>query len=123
MQDGAPEFAWNEHADHAGHEVTSMINHMKTVFATRVLTDLAINYNVNSKTSISLTVSNIFNQYPKFKMKALDAVGRAFMQDADFTRLMKGDLTFNGRYPYMTYDGAHINQLGTTFLGQVTFKF
>lgn len=123
MQDGAPDFAWNEHPDHVGHTVTNMLNHMKTVFSTRLLTDVAFNFNITSKTIVSLTVSNIFNQYPKYTMKALDAVGKAFMEDADFTRLMRGDLTFNGRYPYMTYDGAHINQLGTTFLGQVTFKF
>ena len=96
---------------------------MRTEFAPRLLTDIAIGVDINKSISVSLTASNIFNVYPKYKIKALNSTGETFLQDAAQKRLLVGDLTFNGRYPYMTYDGAHINQLGTTILGQISFKF
>ena len=99
------------------------LGNLRTEFSPRLLTDIAIGLDINKNTSVSLTVSNIFNVYPKYTIKALNSTGETFLQDADQKRLLVGDMTFNGRYPYMTYDGAHINQLGTTILAQVSFKF
>ena len=33
------------------------------------------------------------------------------------------DLTFNGRYSQMTYDGSHFSQLGTMFNANLQLRF
>ena len=104
------------------------LDNLQTAFDPRVLTDLAIGYAINKHVNVSLAVANIFNVYPKYKIKALNAAGSAFLGDTSSggkvqNNLLVGDLTFNGRYPYQTYDGAHMNQVGTTFLAQLLYKF
>ena len=37
--------------------------------------------------------------------------------------LLEGFLTFSGRYRILGYNGAQFSQLGTMFMGQVSFKF
>jgi len=99
------------------------LDNLQTAFDPRLLTDATIGFELNSKTSISFTVSNIFNMYPKYSIRALNQTGENFLKDPVQTRQLMGDLTFNGRYAVMTGDAAHLNQLGTTFLGQLLFKF
>ena len=99
------------------------LKNLQTTFHSRLLTDVSLSYQISKDASISVMVNNIFNLYPKWKIQALNADGAAFLKDDEQRKLLIGDLTFNGRYQYQTYDGSHINQLGTTFLGQLTYKF
>jgi iron complex outermembrane receptor protein len=99
---------------------------LQVQFKTKVLTDLTIGYAINSKLNISATISNIFNVYPQWELVGLTQTGKNFLKDpsqAINVELLKGGLTFNNRYAYTTYDGAHFSQLGTTFLGQLVYKF
>lgn len=99
------------------------LGNLQTAFEPRLLSDLAVGYDFSKQLSISFTVSNIFNVYPKFTIQALNSQGENFLKDTAQTRLLVGDLTFNGRYARMTADAAHLNQLGTTFFGQILYKF
>ncbi|GHN01720.1 ligand-gated channel [Cytophagales bacterium WSM2-2] len=99
------------------------LDNIQTAFDPRLLTDMTIGFDLNSKTSFSMTISNLLDVYPKYKLQALNANGENFLKDPAQARLLMGDLTFNGRYSVMTGDAAHLNQLGRTFLGQMIFKF
>ena len=106
-----------------GYADFGQLDNLKTSFEPRLLTDLAIGFELDKRTSISFIAQNILDIYPKYKIEALNSAGETFLKDPVQTRLLTGDLTFNGRYPYMTYDGAHINQMGTTFQAQFLYKF
>jgi iron complex outermembrane receptor protein len=88
-----------------------------------VLTDLGLSYTFNPKTSFSLTVQNILNVMPEFELKALNADGQAILSDEASVKEQISYITFNGRYPVLSYDGSHFSQMGTTYLAQLTFKF
>jgi iron complex outermembrane receptor protein len=98
------------------------LENLRTSFDPKILTDLSIGFDLNKTMNLSLTVSNLFNVYPHYKIEALNSSGEDFLKDETQKRLLVGDLTFNGRYPYQTYEGSYLNQLGTTFLCQFTFK-
>jgi len=96
---------------------------LRLEFLPKVLTDLGISYNINTKTSFSITIQNILNVMPEFELKALNSDGEAILNDADQVKDQISYITFNGRYPVLSYDGSHFSQMGTTFLAQLTFKF
>ncbi len=92
-----------------------------TEFETKLVTDLAISYQVSERSTVALNVNNIFNVLPKWSYKAENAAGQALI-DAPGTNDVGGALwantnliTFNNRYSQMTYDGYHFSQLGTLF--------
>lgn len=91
-------------------------------FKTKLLTDLGLTYNFNPKTSFSFTVQNMFNVMPKYVIKAHNSTGEAILADANQLNDQISYITFNGRYPVLTYDGSHFSQMGTTYLAQLTFK-
>jgi len=99
------------------------LNNLQTAFEPRLLTDFSLGFNFSKQMSVSFTMSNIFNVYPKYNIQALNPQGENFLKDASQTRLLIGDLTFNGRYSALTADAAYLNQLGTTFHGQVLYTF
>lgn len=92
-------------------------------FKTKVLTDLGFTYNASPKASFSLTAQNILNEMPEYVMKAHNPTGAAILADEAQKQEQVSYITFNGRYPVLTYDGAHFSQMGTTFLFQFTYKF
>jgi iron complex outermembrane recepter protein len=92
-------------------------------FKTKLVTDLGINFNVSSKATISLTVQNLLNVMPEYVMKAHNAAGESILADPDLVAEQVSYITFNGRYPILTYDGAHFSQLGTSFLAQFNYRF
>ncbi len=97
---------------------------LQVQFKSKVLTDLTIGYTIDKRASVSFTVSNILNVYPKWDLVGLTQTGKDFIANQPINvELLKGGLTFNNRYPYTTYDGSHFSQLGTTFLGQLIYKF
>ncbi len=92
-------------------------------FKTKMLTDLGLSYEFNSKTSFSLTIQNILNVMPEYIIKAHNAAGEAILANENAVKDEISYISFNGRYPVLTYDGSHFSQMGTTYLAQLTFKF
>ncbi len=45
------------------------------------------------------------------------------MNDPTSRQLLEGFLEFSGRYRILGYNGSQFSQLGTTYYGQLTFKF
>lgn len=88
-------------------------------FATKLVTDLGLNYQISDKTLISINVNNLLGVLPEWTL-----VGTS--PEIDTPEKLKNqlnDLTFNNRYSQMTYDGSHFSQLGIIFNGAVSVKF
>jgi iron complex outermembrane receptor protein len=51
------------------------------------------------------------------------AHAQATLADPTSKQLLEGFLEFSGRYRILGYNGAQFSQLGTTYYGQLTFKF
>ncbi|MBY0435872.1 MAG: TonB-dependent receptor [Cyclobacteriaceae bacterium] len=108
----------------------SVMNNIKQVFSPAVVSDLNIGYAFSKNISASFTVNNLFNVLPKWKLELTgnpsdpdyaDAVSK--LSSASEKSLLEGFLTFSGRYRILGYNGSQFSQLGTTFMGQLTFKF
>ena len=107
---------------------------IKQVFTPAVVTDLNIGYQFTKNVSFSFTINNILNVLPKWSLElvhnpdaALDntnyAHAQATMTDPTSRQLLEGFLEFSGRYRILGYNGSQFSQLGTTYYGQLTFKF
>ena len=83
-----------------------------TEFAPKVVTDLGLNYQITEKVSAILNVNNVLNVLPEWSFKT-DA-GVALPSDEQLF-IDSNAITFNQRYPQMTYNGYHFSQLGTIF--------
>ena len=101
----------------------SDMENIKQVFSTASVTDLNIGYNFTPKISANITVSNIFNKLPKWKLEALNPAGQKVLNDAVAKNLLEGFLEFSGRYRILGYNGSQFSQLGTTFAGTLSFRF
>ncbi len=98
-------------------------NDLGLKFEPKVVTDLTIGYVLNSNANISLSIQNILNVMPKYNLKPLNDAGRAILEDPAQVAEQVSYITFNGRYPVLSYDGSHFSQMGTTFLAQFNYKF
>ena len=92
-----------------------IMNYVRQVFKPGLLTDLTVSHRLKSSVNLSLSINNIFNVLPKWDLEALDALGVNALQDPNKVQTIKNGITFNGRYPNLSYYGAHFNQLGTMF--------
>ncbi|WP_299437164.1 TonB-dependent receptor [uncultured Aquimarina sp.] len=92
-------------------------------FMTKVVTDLAINYNATDKITIALNVNNILDVLPEWEFKSLTPTGDAVLNDPAAEKTAFNLITFNGRYSQMSYDGYHFSQLGTMFNLSLNYKF
>lgn len=110
------------------------MNCIKQVFSPAMVTDLNVGYQFTKNISFSFTVNNIFNVLPKWKLElvhnpdpTLDgahyASAQATLADPTSKQLLEGFLEFSGRYRILGYNGSQFSQLGTTYYGQLTFKF
>lgn len=102
---------------------SNVMNDIKQVFSSAVVTDLNVGYNFSKHFSASFTVNNLLNVLPTWKLEAQNADGQVVLNDATNKRLLEGFLAFSGRYKILGYNGSQFSQLGTTFMGQLTFKF
>ena len=100
-----------------------MSTDLRTEFTPKIVTDLAVNYNVNDKLTLSLNVNNLLNVLPEWSFKAENAAGEALLSDPAQVKDQSNLITFNQRYSQMTYDGYHFSQLGTMFNFSVNYKF
>ncbi len=98
-------------------------NNLKQTFSPAVVTDLNVGYAFTKNVSLSFSVNNLFNVLPKWKLEALNSDGQQVLNDPELKGLMEGFLSFSGRYRILGYNGSQFSQLGTTFMGQLTFKF
>jgi iron complex outermembrane receptor protein len=96
---------------------------IKQVFSTAIVTDLNVGYAFNKNISASFTVNNLFNILPTWKLEALNSNGQKVIDDSTARRLTEGALAFSGRYQILGYNGSQFSQLGTMFMGQLSFKF
>ncbi len=96
---------------------------LKTEFEPKVVTDLAVTFDLMKNVSITANVNNVFDILPKWKFVALNARGAAILADPAQTKVQRNLITFNGRYDIVTYDGSHFSQLGTIFNLSLTHRF
>ncbi len=93
-----------------------------TEFATKIVTDLGINFNISDKTTFAINVNNLLNVLPEWSFKA-DKGSEAKLGDAAYLKNQSNLITFNQRYSQTTYDGSHFSQLGTTLNAALNFRF
>jgi len=108
----------------------SQMNNIKQVFSTAAVTDLNIGYNFSKHISASFTVNNLFDVLPTWKLELTGspsdpdyAAAKATLESPADKSLLEGFLSFSGRYRILGYNGSQFSQLGTTFMGQLSFKF
>lgn len=95
-----------------------------TEFETKLVTDLGINFNATKKLSIALNINNIFNVLPKFNIKSDgSASANAIVNSPTLLHNEWNNITFDGRYPTMSYDGFQFSQLGTMWNLSMNYKF
>jgi iron complex outermembrane receptor protein len=107
-----------------------IMNNIKQVFKTAVVTDLNVGYDFSSKITGSFTVNNIFNVLPKWELQLTGspsdpnyAAAKATLSKPADKSLLEGFLAFSGRYRILGYNGSQFSQLGTIFNASLTFKF
>lgn len=107
-----------------------IMNNIKQVFSPALVSDLNVGYAFNKKFSASITINSLFNVLPKWKLELTGSPSDPNYADAQATlsneadrSLLEGFLSFSGRYRILGYNGSQFSQLGTTFMGQLTFKF
>jgi len=93
-----------------------------TEFNTKVVTDLAFNYGITEKTTLSVNINNLLNVLPEWEFKS-ETSGDSRLNDAEFLQNQSNLITFNQRYSQMTYDGYHFSQLGTMFNAALNVRF
>ncbi|HEY8933982.1 MAG TPA: TonB-dependent receptor [Cyclobacteriaceae bacterium] len=108
----------------------SVMENIKQVFDPAVVTDVNIGYAFTKNISASFSINNIFNVLPKWKLEltgkptdANYAAAKSTLSSEADTKLLEGFLEFSGRYRILGYNGSQFSQLGTMFMGQLTFKF
>jgi iron complex outermembrane receptor protein len=105
---------------------------LSVVFATKVVTDFSINYQISKGLTLAFNINNILDVIPSWKFVAVGdtAKGQALLdsttKDASgrTPRQVQTDIiTFDGRYPIVTYDGSQFSQLGRTFSLALNYRF
>ncbi len=96
---------------------------LRIEFDPKIVTDLNLSYSFNPHTVFSVTIQNLLNVFPEYKFKAENAAGETLLNDPQAVKDQISYITFNGRYPVITYDGSHFSQFGTSYLAQLTYKF
>lgn len=111
-----------QQADLADESYVSLSD-LKTVFSTKLVTDIGASLKMSKTLTAAVTIQNLFNVLPKWKFVALTSKGQAALGDPVKVTQLSNDLTFNGRYPITTYDGSHFSQIGTTFAASLKLSF
>lgn len=109
-----------------------MDSNLQVEFLTKTVTDFGVTYQMNEKTTFAFNINNLFNILPEWKFVALNANGESLLSsttpDPGYFGLTPKEvqsnlITFNQRYPIVTYDGSHFSQLGTMFNLAVNVRF
>lgn len=92
-------------------------------FKSKVVPDLSVTYTANEHFSAILSIQNILNVMPEYQLTARNTAGESLLADENAVKDQISYITFNGRYPVLTYDGSHFSQMGTSFTFQLNYKF
>ncbi len=100
-------------------------NNLEVVFKTKTLTDLAINYQLDKNLTLAFNVNNMFNVTPSWNVQAVNDVakGQSYINTPAKLHNEWQNLTFNGRYSMVTYDGSHFSQLGRMYQVSLNYRF
>jgi iron complex outermembrane recepter protein len=98
-------------------------SNLKTVFKTKLVTDLGANIALSKTLNLGVNIQNILNVLPEWELKALNSAGEAVLRDPAQVKNNVNAITFNGRYSMVTYDGSHFSQLGRIFTANLALKF
>jgi len=105
-------------------------SNLEVYFTPKVVTDLLLSFQASEKVGLALNVNNLLNALPNWEFRALNAEGQTLLDDNSTNEygLTKSEvnsnlISFNQRYPTMTYDGYHFSQLGTLINFSVNVKF
>lgn len=101
----------------------SIMNHIKQEFKPAVVTDLSISYMITDKVQFNVGVNNLLNVLPKWDLVGLDAEGEAAIANPADEALLKGFLSFGGRYSILGYNGSQFSQLGSIYNTSLNIKF
>ena len=101
----------------------SDMENIRQKFSPAVVTDINAGYDISDKINFSVTVNNVFNILPKWKLEALNPAGQAVLNNAAAKSLLEGFLEFSGRYKILAYNGSQFSQLGTIFQASLNFRF
>ncbi len=101
----------------------SAMENIKATFTPAVVTDLSVGYSFSKKVSATVNVNNLLNVLPKWDLVALNDAGAQAIADPAAKALLRGFLTFSGRYNILGYNGSQFSQLGTTFNANLNVKF
>jgi len=106
------------------------LDDLEVEFKTKVVTDFGVNYSLTPNTTLSFNINNLLNVTPEWRYKALNAKGQAVIDDKTIgangltqIQSITNDITFDGRYSMVTYDGSHFSQLGRTFAAALNYRF
>ncbi|MFV0248082.1 MAG: TonB-dependent receptor [Tenacibaculum sp.] len=102
---------------------TGLDENLRTEFTPKIVTDLGVNFNMDSNWTISFNANNVLNVLPQWNFKAENATGQAILNDPAQVKVQSNIITFNQRYPQVTYDAMHFNKLGSIFNLAVNYKF
>ncbi|HEX9614214.1 MAG TPA: TonB-dependent receptor, partial [Bacteroidota bacterium] len=102
---------------------TGLSSNLKTVFEPKIVTDLGVTLNLFPSVTLSANINNVLDVLPEWKFEAVNAAGTAMLADNAVVKTQTNLVTFNGRYPTMTYDGYHFSQLGRIFNLSLTYGF
>jgi iron complex outermembrane recepter protein len=98
-------------------------NDLRTVFITKTVTDVGVNFAATEKLSLAFNINNILNVLPEYKIEAVTPQAQALIDNPANLKRIQQNITFNGRYSQMTYDGYHFSQLGTMLNLSLNYKF
>ena len=101
----------------------SVMENIKAQFKPAVVSDLSIGYTFSKTLSASVNANNLFNILPKWDLVALNDAGAKYLSNATDAALLRGYLTFSGRYSILGYNGSQFSQLGTTFNANINLRF
>lgn len=99
------------------------MENIKAVFKPAVVTDLSIGYVLSKNVTATVNVNNLFNVLPKWTLEAQNEKGKAAINSAEKESLLRGFLSFSGRYGILGYNGSQFSQLGTMFNANLAIKF
>ena len=104
--------------------VEAIMNNIKQVFKTAVVTDLNVGYAFTNKVSASITVNNILNVLPKWNLELTGssadpdyANAVSTLNDPAAKSLLEGFLEFSGRYRILGLQWLPIQPIGYYFPG------
>ena len=96
---------------------------LATEFMTKMVTDLGVNFKATDKLTFAFNVNNILDVTPEFKITADTPSAQIIVNDPVKLRNEYNNITFDGRYDTMSYDGFHFSQLGRMFSLSLNYKF